>query len=122
MIYMIADNSLQKRGIWKSDGTANGTVLIQEITNARTYGNSIRQLTYSDGKLYFIAEAESGLKFLYKVDAVQSGTASLVQLNSIIFGPEVLINVNGTLYFGGEDGLMKTDGTVAGTVLVKKLF
>src|SRR5262245_22038625 len=33
--------------------------------------------------------------------------------------PSGLTNVNGTLYFSTVDGLYKSDGTAAGTVLVK---
>ncbi|KAA6432735.1 DNRLRE domain-containing protein [Dyadobacter flavalbus] len=122
MVYMIADNGLQKKGIWKSDGTAAGTVLIKEITEASPYGNSVRRLTYSGEKIYFVVELESGLIYLYKLDAGQTGTASLLQLFEIPYGTEVFVNVNGILYFGGRDGLMKTDGTVAGTVLVKSFY
>ncbi|GGB92465.1 ELWxxDGT repeat protein [Dyadobacter sediminis] len=122
IIYMIADNGLEKKGIWKSDGTAGGTVLIKEITEVPLYRNYVRHLTYSGGKIYFVVELESGLKYLYKLDVGQTSTTSSLQLFQLDYADEVFVNVNGTLYFGTSKGLMKTDGTVAGTVLVKPFY
>jgi trimeric autotransporter adhesin len=113
------------RGLWKSDGTAAGTVLVKEITPT--------ELTNVNGTLFFVATDGATGRELWKSDGTAAGT-TLVKAIS----PRYLTNVNGTLFFAGDDDygeclgpfpiegvtgceLWKSDGTTAGTVLVKDI-
>jgi ELWxxDGT repeat protein len=103
--------------LWKSDGTPAGTVRIKDIVPGSGSSNPT-QLTDVDGTVFFTTFFGGEL---WKTDGTEAGT---VQLASI--GVGWLTNVNGTLFFAGDDGvngaeLWKSDGTPAGTVLVKNI-
>ena len=113
--------------LWKSDGTAAGTVLVKDIYAG--LGNSDpRYLTNVNGTLFFKGRTESGGLELWKSDGTAAGT---VQVKDIYAGlgnsdPRYLTNVNGTLFFIANDGangteLWKSDGTASGTVQVKDI-
>ncbi|GGB96142.1 hypothetical protein GCM10011325_24320 [Dyadobacter sediminis] len=120
LIYMIADDSFQNKGLWKSDGTAEGTVLVKGIE-----GMNPANLISAGNMIYFVVSNSVGAAYLWKSDGTPEGTASLQQVDSDVVnvqtGTRLLVSVNGTLYFFGQGGLMKTDGTAAGTVLLKPL-
>jgi ELWxxDGT repeat protein len=110
---------------------------------------SLDNLTVAGSRLYFTREAGSGQTELWVSDGTSAGTTRLgsFQLSQSFpiplaqtsgaaqgalipyFGPSAvsnLINVNGTLFFVADDGvhgseLWKTDGTVAGTMMVKNI-
>jgi ELWxxDGT repeat protein len=96
--------------LWKSDGTAAGTVLVKDILPG---GNSSSPdyLTNVGGALYFTAAPDR----LWKSDGSAVGTVLVKDVPA-----EQLTDVNGVLYFvtGGRN-LWKSDGTSEGTVRVK---
>ena len=127
--------------LWKSDGTSAGTMLVKDILAGN--GSSIPDhLTQVGGTLFFVANDGIHGRELWKSDGTEAGT---VLVKDILPGnsgsyPSNLTNVNGTLFFvagaeavavavasaGAEDGtggrgLWKSDGTEAGTVLVKNI-
>lgn len=114
--------------LWKSDGTAAGTVLVKDI-NVGVSGSFPSSLRDVSGKLFFVADDGIAGRELWITDGTAAGT---LIVNDIIPGPgsafpDSPTNVNGTLYFvaGGSDGgreLWKSDGTPAGTVQVKDIF
>ena len=103
--------------LWRSDGTAAGTVMVKAFLPA----SSLSDLISVNGALYF--EANDGVHGteLWKTDGTAAGT---VMVKDIWPGPGKslpanLTNVNGTLYFSANDGtdgveLWKSDGTAAG--------
>ncbi|KAA6438990.1 DNRLRE domain-containing protein [Dyadobacter flavalbus] len=113
MIYMIADNGPVKKGLWKSDGSANGTVLVKEFPGAEFVGS----LSAFDGTVYFVVRPVASFYELnlYKSDGTSKGTILFQNLTTMPYA-----NLNGTLYFFSTTGLRKTDGTAFGTVLLKK--
>ncbi len=118
-----------KKELWKSDGTEAGTVMIRgDMT-------SIRQLININGTLFFRANDESNRAdhLLWKSDGTVDGIVLVKNLgvsNSMeISSGNSMANVNGTLFFPESDGLnvhgtelWKSDGTEAGTVMVKDIF
>jgi len=145
-LYFAADDGVSGRELWKSDGTAAGTVRVKDIapgTDApfgypRPNSSSPAELTNVGGTLYFTAEVGASGRELWKSDGTAAGTVRVkdifpgthaaydfVEPNSS--GPADLTDVNGTLYFTADDGvtgrnLWKSDGTAAGTVRVKDIF
>jgi ELWxxDGT repeat protein len=114
--------------LWKSDGTAAGTVMVKEFFRGNWYDPLPRSLTNANGTLLFVAgDGRHGVE-LWKSDGTAAGTARVKDINARTVGsqPGNLTNVNGTLYFAADDGahgmeLWKSDGTVAGTTLVKDI-
>jgi ELWxxDGT repeat protein len=119
-------------GIWKSDGTAAGTVKVSSIAETP------QQLTNVNGTLFFTTFDANGEE-LWTSDGTAAGT---VMVRDFVPGgirstgyyglrydanSTIPANVNGTLFFATNDGthgteLWKSDGTAAGTAIVKDIF
>lgn len=139
--HVIADGNfiylLRKRGdyleLWKSDGSSSGTILVKGDINI---WNSPANLTTAGGLVYFTCQPYGDNKTrLWRSDGTGAGTFPITQLldgNGSGPGgtshPTQFTEYNGELYFvarGGafsspQSGLMKTDGTIAGTVGVMR--
>jgi ELWxxDGT repeat protein len=133
-IYFSAEDGVNGRELWKSDGTAAGTAMVKDI-RAGQYG-SIDLSYFSNfeivnNMLYFAAW--NGLQGYYhelwKTDGTSSGTVPVKKnntTNTCIY-PHNLIEYNGNLYCSASNGqndgyeLYKSDGSDAGTVLLKDI-
>ena len=118
--------------LWKSDGTEAGTVQIKEINPG--VGDSLPSiLTVVNDTLFFTANDDANGFELWKSDGTEAGTVLVIDIWPGMFGPipassapANLTDVSGTLFFQCNDGshgdeLWKSDGTEAGTVLVKDI-
>jgi ELWxxDGT repeat protein len=139
-LYFQANDVTNGYELWKSDGTAAGTVMVKDINNGS--GSSFTyspQITAIGNTLYFSAyDATNGYE-LWKSDGTAAGTVMVKDINSIASfannGPSGsglnsynvrLTAIGNTLYFSATDGtngteLWKSDGTAAGTVMVKDI-
>jgi ELWxxDGT repeat protein len=127
-IFFSAATPTSGRELWKTDGTAEGTLLVKDIY-AGMSGSTPRNLMEVDGVLFFVADDISGPNRLWKSDGTEAGTvvvhSELQVWNN--FSAGVMENVNGTLFIAASHAsnngtgveLWKSDGTEAGTVLVK---
>ncbi len=135
-LYFVATDVATGREIWKSNGTAAGTVVISQFSSP-SFDVSPQNLTNVNGTLYFTAYGGSGVE-LYKSNGTTGGTVLVKDIEPehqdrfdfySSSDPGELTNVNGTLYFAatrhydfsGRE-LWKSDGTEAGTVMVDDLF
>ncbi len=110
--------------LWKSDGTAAGTVLVKDIRPglSTSYPGN---LTAVGNTLFFTADDGVNGTELWKSDGTAAGTVLVKDIRPGYsgFGPRYLTVVGNTLFFWANDGvngygLWKSDGTTAGTVLV----
>jgi len=113
--------------LWKSDGTAAGTVMVKDISTGLVSSEPIN-LTAINGILYFTAFHEIIGRELWKSDGTTSGTVMIKDINSGSgsSNPTYLTNINGVVNFSADDGmngteLWKSDGTSSGTVMVKDI-
>lgn len=104
--------------LWKSDGTAAGTVLVKVITTSNIYPSD---LTVVGDTLFFTATTsitDSTAK-LWKSDGTAAGTVVVKDTKD---SPSNLTTLGNTLFFfTGYDGayrLWKSDGTDAGTTSI----
>jgi ELWxxDGT repeat protein len=125
-LYFIFQDSLHGTPLWKSDGTAAGTVRVTDI-NAPGPGSgfNLGGLTSFNGQLYFVGDDGFDGVQLWKSDGIASGTVMITKFSlGSVAGIERLTVVNGILYFETvnpfeyEGQLWKSDGTAAGTVMV----
>jgi ELWxxDGT repeat protein len=122
-LFFSANDGVHGRELWKSDGSAAGTVLVADIVPG-SGSSDPRSLTNVNGTLFFSASGNQ----LWKSDGTATGTVMVKDINtSGNLYPEDLTNVNGTLFFSANDGvhgneLWKSDGTSAGTVMVKDIY
>jgi ELWxxDGT repeat protein len=120
----------QGQELWKSDGTAAGTVQVADI-NPGSVGSQPWALTNVNGTLFFFADDGTNGRELWKSDGTAGGTVLVKDINPGSGGSNApfsgsAVNVNGTLFFTASDGttgdeLWMSDGTDAGTVLVKDI-
>jgi ELWxxDGT repeat protein/predicted outer membrane repeat protein len=108
-------------GLWKSDSTAAGTVLVKELRD-------LLYLTSVNGTLFFRADDGRNGSELWRSDGTTSGTVMVKDTWPGGGGgsPEDLTDVNGTLFFDARDAtsgreLWKSDGSEVGTVMVKDI-
>ena len=111
--------------LWKSDGTASGTVLVKDFGNEIGYYN-VPKLTNANGTLFFFAPESAGQTKLWKSDGTTTGTIPVKNTVWTSLSDSIQENVNGTFYFAANDGttgreLWKSDGTSTGTTLVKDI-
>jgi ELWxxDGT repeat protein len=125
--------------LWRSDGTAAGTMMVKDIypweTNPWGTKSYVAELTEVDGILFFNAEDGEHGHELWRSDGTEAGTEMIKDIypgeSSRYPGPAGanpvrLINVDGTLFFSAEDGehggeLWRSDGTEAGTEIVRDI-
>lgn len=121
-LYFLADNGSTGRAIWKSDGTAEGTVLVKDIYPV-DINDEYYEITSSGGALLFRADDGVGGHSLWRSDGTPQGTAAILPIlfNDTIETSSLFLDINGTLFFSQRDQLWKSNGTLAGTVLVKDL-
>lgn len=108
-------------GLWKSDWTETGTVLVKEINDGTMYCH-LNSFTDVNGTLFFTAYYGNSDYELWKSDGTAAGTMLVKGVMPAYLSS--LTNVNGTLFFSAsyynyQYGLWKSDGTIDGTVLVK---
>ena len=130
-LFFMAQDASHGFELWKSDGTAAGTTMVADI-NPGGASSSPQFLTNVNGELFFTANDGTHGFELWKSDGTSAGTQLVKDIfpgavGSItsVFGPWA--NVNGTLFFVAADSaadgfeLWKSDGTAAGTVMVKDI-
>jgi ELWxxDGT repeat protein len=124
-LFFTANDGVNGTELWKSDGTAAGTVLVKDI-NPLSFGTYPSNLTAVGSTLFFTADDGVNGTELWKSDGTEAGTVLVKNINPGAFfssSPRNLTAVGNTLFFTANDGvngreLWKSDGTEAGTILV----
>jgi ELWxxDGT repeat protein len=124
---------VKRNELWKTDGTAAGTVKVKVFTSPILY-HYIDGLTDVNGTLYFVFNKGNYQYELWKSNGTEEGTVALKAFvgndescSGCHLGISDMINANGVLYFVGHDAthgleLWKSNGTTEGTVLVKDIW
>jgi ELWxxDGT repeat protein len=131
-LFFTAGGLLHGRQLWKSDGTAAGTVALTHVPGPA--GAAPEDLTVADGELFFSAWDPRHGRELWHSDGTPAGTTLV---SDIVAGPlgsspqDITYAVGQQfepaqqvlVYFSGWDPrhgrqLWKSDGTAAGTVMV----
>src|SRR5262249_19502957 len=122
-LYFTASDGTGGTGLWKSDGTTAGTVMVKDINPGG--GSYLFGLTALNGTLLFAA-FDGTQEGLWKSDGTAAGTTLVKHMPHIASGPYEFAAVNGTLFFAADDEthgmeLWESDGTAAGTIMVQDL-
>ncbi|MBU1579298.1 MAG: choice-of-anchor D domain-containing protein, partial [Bacteroidetes bacterium] len=110
--------------LWKTDGTEAGTIelgtaLMDSLVASASSNVTLVELVDFNGNCFFTTSTAA----LCKSDGTDAGTVAIRDFNYI----SNLTAVNGLLFFTADDGihgkeLWKTDGTLAGTQMVKDIY
>ena len=136
--YFAANDGTHVNALWKSDGTATGTVLVKDIEGGGVTGN----LTASNGLLYFSASDSAHGNEVWVSNGTTAGTHLLLDINPgrspspigfPVFGglpnnsdPSQFTTVGKLTFFTANDGvhgqeLWVTDGKAADTHMVRDI-
>jgi ELWxxDGT repeat protein len=115
-------------GLFRSDGTEAGTVLLATVPRSTTAVPENAQLTAVGNLVFFILNDERHGRELWRTDGTPAGTFLVRDIVPGLSssGPDHLTALNGRLYFtaaglGTGDELWESDGTEAGTRLVQDI-
>lgn len=123
-VYFVAEHNSTGSELWATDGTPDGTDLLQDLYPGAIGANPLA-VTAFEGAVYFIA-IEDG--HFHRALRRQVGTVPSVPIVDLAFGDtDWLEATESALFFSrhtDEHGaeLWATDGTTAGTRLVKDIF
>ncbi|MEO6830986.1 MAG: T9SS type A sorting domain-containing protein [Chitinophagaceae bacterium] len=128
-LYFVGNDGITGNQLWRTDGTNSGTVLVRMV-HLPTSNQTLNELMIVGSTLYFTCDdsTASGIK-LWKTDGSSSGTI-VVPTNKIGNYPRKLFAFNGKLFLNAWDPALQgitigqlfvTDGTDAGTLLLKSL-
>jgi len=104
--------------LWKSDGTSEGTLLVNDFTPGLSKSSVPKGLTSINGKILFTAESQ-GKRRLYSYDG--SVLSEILVGNEINIDGDVITNQSQTKAFyniGTNGKVIVTDGSQQGTVVL----
>ena len=135
LYFSAMDTTNNGHQLWKSDGTASGTVMVTAINSGGTANPGIHTdgFVIMNNNLFFSAEDGTNGVELWKSDGTASGTVMVKDINSgsgesFSYTPAISpVVFNNELYFQAKDGtsgleLWKSDGTASGTVMVQDIY
>ena len=127
-LYLIARGRNGTRELWRSDGSAAGTVRLATFPGTGSGSGDPARLTVAAGRLFFAADDGAHGTELWTSDGTGAGT---VLVRDVLPGaepsrPSALTGAGGRLFFTAFDGahgfeLWQTDGTATGTRLVQDI-
>ena len=137
-VFFVADDGVNGDELWKSDGTAPGTTIVEDLApggggiRPGADGSQITGLTNVAGTVFFQAYGGAGGIELWKSDGTPAGTMMVedavpgggINPGAASSYPQGITDVNGTAFFQAYDDtngfeLWRSDGTPAGTTIVE---
>ena len=117
-VYFAANDGVHGNSLWASDGTANGTVMIAQITPDFSDSQGPHPAAVFHNRLYFdVSDSTQGYQ-LWSTDGTTGGTTLMSPTIPSSSVPYDLTVSGDALYFGTAGQLWKTDGTSAGTQML----
>jgi len=129
-LVFVADDGVNGRELWKSDGTADGTVLVKDLQTGKKANvprsSAPNDLTPYNDAIFFAANGDE----LWKTDGTTPGTTKVKDIDPKLGGDEgsgsyaSMAVFSGKLLFSADDGvhgseLWVSDGSTEGTIRLK---
>jgi ELWxxDGT repeat protein len=146
ILFFCADDGINGKELWKTDGTANGTVMVKDINPGNADGipgyanfKGFVHFAAVGDTLFFVAWTQANGLTLWKSDGTEAGTVEVKDIYAgtstscglpswrscwtdmfQAFGDDLIFQAND--HSGNGYALWKSDGTAAGTVMVKDIL
>jgi ELWxxDGT repeat protein len=135
ILFFTANDGENGRELWRTNGSTDSTTIVRDLfpggsmplPNA-SFPSSLIEL---NGRVLFSARTPAFGRELHASDGTPSGTVLIKDIapdgaDSMVFGSLEIARIGSTVYFAANDGttgleLWKTDGSEAGTVLVRDI-
>jgi ELWxxDGT repeat protein len=125
-LFFTADDGIHGLELWRTDGTAAGTVLVKELTPGLASSHLYR-LSSAMGLLFFVSEADDDFS-LWRSDGTAAGTFEVtsVSLGCLRLYGSMFVDTGQTIFFSNSGtaegcGLWASNGTPAGTRSLKDI-
>jgi len=127
-IYFAANDGQVGRELWRSDGTAEGTVLVKDIDVGDSSSYPVSHTVLGSTFYFYAQDHVHGIE-LWRSDGSTFGTTLVKDINPYSSGcsPHLSsVAINSVLYFPADDDthgleLWRTDGSEMSTVMVKDI-
>lgn len=127
-LYFCARRSLSEGyELWKTNGTAEGTVLVKDINTTEQYSSFPKDMVVYNDLLYFVAEYPGNHPNIFVTDGTADGTQLFYDINPDNSGQTGELTVcNNLIFFKGYTAdlgleLYRTNGTAEGTFMLKDI-
>ncbi|MFQ5503558.1 MAG: ELWxxDGT repeat protein [Planctomycetota bacterium] len=127
-VFFVAENGVNGRELWLSNGTPAGTFQVKDIRPGPV-SSLPSHLTFVGKTLFFVAGTTTQGRELWKSDGTPAGTVIVkdIRPGTASSGPRSLIALGNKLLFVANDGtngteLWTSDGTPAGTTMLKDIW
>ena len=126
VLFFAATDGIHGKELWKSDGSAAGTVMVKDLKPGSGSGieaNFNNPLVVMNGSLFFSGNDGTNGSELWKSDGTANGTVLIKDINTAgDSNPYSFTLANGTLFFTANNGtsgieLWTTDGTVGNAIM-----
>lgn len=113
-LFFAADDNVQEQvRLWRTDGTAAGTMALANVGHT-SYGDNIIEMTDANGLLYFVAEGDPAGSGLWRSDGMPTGTVRLGDLGISGGNLHNLAALGRSVVFAAEDAAGVELWTVGG--------
>ncbi len=122
-VFFAADDGIHGGELWRTDGTAAGTVMVKDIRPGRR-SSKPTDLTAVAGTLFFVAKDGTHGRGLWKSDGTTAGTVPVKQPSRSFAAPGLLSALGSRVFFmatnrsGWTPKVWVSDGTAVGTHVV----
>ena len=103
-LYFSAEDQFHGRELWKTDGTADGTIMVKDIdtrvySSGDGYGSNPFEFTLFNDELYFSAYSDDNGKELWKTNGTEESTILVKDIYPEVPITTLTVQIHSLVYF-----------------------